>query len=447
MGHSILGGIPILLFIVITVITKKTALSAWISSLLAIIMLKGIHFIPEYIQTLYDVLSDNSFQLLLIVAMGFSGIAAVLEKSGAMLGFQNILRKVCKNRRSTLFFTWILGGIIFIDDYLNALAVSASMKGISDNYKIPREHLAYTTNCMGACVCVLVPISSWAAFAVGIGAAYNVGPNDYLQAIPFMFYPITSIILCLLTGFDLFPKIGALKKAYLRVQTNGNVLDNQDCNVKEIDTRSLKATSPWNFLIPVGVLIIGIILADSDLVVGMILAIVSMFFLFVPQKIFKVDSFLETFTSGMSAVLPLILNIFAVYIMENASAKMGFMDALAQLISTHFPKVILPMMAFISVAAITFFAASFWALIVISYPIFIPMAAATGIPAYIIIAAIMSGVALGSQSCLYSDAIFMVSAGTGVSNARQFEVVLPYTIIGAAFASVLFLVVGIRLAM
>ena len=66
---------------------------------------------------------------------------------------------------------------------------------------------------------------------------------------------------------------------------------------------------------------------------------------------------------------------------------------------------------------------------------------------YIIIAAIMSGVALGSQSCLYSDAIFMVSAGTGVSNTGQFEVVLPYTIIGAAFAAILFLVVGIRLAM
>lgn len=98
------------------------------------------------------------------------------------------------------------------------------MKGISDKQRIPREHLAYTVNCMGACVCVLLPVSSWAAFAVGCAAEQNLGMPEYLQAIPFMFYPICAILISLLLALGKFPKIGQMKKAYERVDSGGPLL-------------------------------------------------------------------------------------------------------------------------------------------------------------------------------------------------------------------------------
>ena len=216
MANELWAGIPLLILIAGALITKRIMEPALISSVVAVAMLEGGNFVNGYVGKMYEVLSNPSYQLLVFVGLGFAGISALLEKSGAMLGFRRVMEKICRTRSQTIFFTWLLGGIVFIDDYLNALAVSASMKGISDEKRIPREHLAYTVNCMGACVCVLLPISSWAAFAVGCASEQNMGMTEYLQAIPFMFYPICAILISLLLAFGKFPRLGELKKAYRR---------------------------------------------------------------------------------------------------------------------------------------------------------------------------------------------------------------------------------------
>ena len=442
MNNAWLAGIPLFIFILGTLISKKIEAAALVSSVLAVVMLEKANFLPGYIAKMYEVCADSSFQLLVIVSLCFAGMAELLERSGAMFGFRRFLERVCRTEKKTAFFTWLLGGVIFIDDYLNALAVSASMKSISDEKRIPREHLAYTTNCMGACVCVLIPVSSWAAFAIGCGVEQGAGLKDYLEAIPMMFYPICAIIICLLVGLKIFPPIGMLKKAYRRVEQGGAVLDEKDARIEEINADDLKAASPVNFLIPVAVLVGGMLYFDNNIIAGVLLALAAMFIMYLVQRVFTPDSFIRTFVKGAGNVLPLVINIFVVYIMEKAVSEMGFIDYLTGLLSRMFPRAVLPMVAFLSVAAICFFAASFWALIAIAFPLFLPMAASVGLPAAVIIAAVMSGVALGSQACLYSDAIFMVAAGTGVSNTRQFEVVLPYTIIGAVAAALLFLAVG-----
>ena len=190
MNTQLMAGIPFLLLIVGALATRRIIEPAVISSVAAVAMLAGADFMTVYIEKMYQVLTDESFQLLVIVGTGFAGMSALLEKSGATLGFRRILEKFCKTRAAALFCTWLLGAVIFIDDYLNALAVSESMKGISDKMRIPREHLAYTVNCMGACVCVLLPVSSWAAFAVSCAAGHGMGMKEYLAAVPLMFYPI-----------------------------------------------------------------------------------------------------------------------------------------------------------------------------------------------------------------------------------------------------------------
>jgi Na+/H+ antiporter NhaC len=144
-------------------------------------------------------------------------------------------------------------------------------------------------------------------------------------------------------------------------------------------------------------------------------------------------------------MMPLLITIYLTFIMEMSVEEMGFMDYLTGLISRTFPAWSIPVIAFVSVSVITFFAASFWSLIVISFPIFLPMAAAMGVNPSLVIGAVMSGVALGSQACLYSDAIFMVAAGTEVPNDVQFRTVLPYVLIGAACAAVLFFLAGLFL--
>lgn len=444
MELRILAGIPFLILIVGALVTRRIIEPAFLSSVLAVAMLAGTDFVTAYAEKMYQVLADESFQLLIIVGAGFAGMSALLEKSGAMLGFRGVLEKFCRTKASTLFCTWLLGGIIFIDDYLNALAVSESMKGIADQRRIPREHLAYTVNCMGACVCVLLPVSSWAAFAVACAAGQGMGMTEYLGAIPMMFYPICAIVISLLLALGKFPKIGQLKRAYERVEQGGELLENRAKTVKNSEATAA-GSSPLNFLVPMAALIAGMVIFEQNIVIGMMAALVVMLIMYPAEGIIKWKDMFDTFMEGASTIMPLLITMYVTFIMEAAVAEMGFMEYLTGLISRTFPAWSIPVIAFGSVALITFFAASFWSLIVISFPIFLPMAVSMGVNPSLVIGAIMSGAALGSQACLYSDAIFMVAAGTDVPNDTQFRTVLPYVLIGAGAAAVMYIAAGIFL--
>lgn len=444
MEPRILAGIPFLILIVGALVTRRIIEPAFLSSVLAVAMLAGTDFVTAYAEKMYQVLADESFQLLIIVGAGFAGMSALLEKSGAMLGFRGVLEKFCRTKASTLFCTWLLGGIIFIDDYLNALAVSESMKGIADQRRIPREHLAYTVNCMGACVCVLLPVSSWAAFAVACAAGQGMGMTEYLGAIPMMFYPICAIVISLMLALGKFPKLGQLKRAYERVEQGGELLENRAKTVKNSEATAA-GSSPLNFLVPMAALIAGMVIFEQNIVIGMMAALVVMLIMYPAEGIIKWKDMFDTFMEGASTIMPLLITMYVTFIMEAAVAEMGFMEYLTGLISRTFPAWSIPVIAFGSVALITFFAASFWSLIVISFPIFLPMAVSMGVNPSLVIGAIMSGAALGSQACLYSDAIFMVAAGTDVPNDTQFRTVLPYVLIGAGAAAVMYIAAGIFL--
>lgn len=444
MELRILAGIPFLILIVGALVTRRIIEPAFLSSVLAVVMLAGTDFVTAYAEKMYQVLADESFQLLIIVGAGFAGMSALLEKSGAMLGFRGVLEKFCRTKASTLFCTWLLGGIIFIDDYLNALAVSESMKGIADQRRIPREHLAYTVNCMGACVCVLLPVSSWAAFAVACAAGQGMGMTEYLGAIPMMFYPICAIVISLMLALGKFPKLGQLKRAYERVEQGGELLENRAKTVKNSEATAA-GSSPLNFLVPMAALIAGMVIFEQNIVIGMMAALVVMLIMYPAEGIIKWKDMFDTFMEGASTIMPLLITMYVTFIMEAAVAEMGFMEYLTGLISRTFPAWSIPVIAFGSVALITFFAASFWSLIVISFPIFLPMAVSMGVNPSLVIGAIMSGAALGSQACLYSDAIFMVAAGTDVPNDTQFRTVLPYVLIGAGAAAVMYIAAGIFL--
>ena len=439
MYSEIIGGIPLVILILGALCTRRIIEPACLSSIVAVVMLYGTDFVNGYLEKMYQVLADPSFQLLIIVGIGFTGISALADASGAMAGFRRIMEKKCKTQHTTIFCTWLLGAIVFIDDYLNALAVSAAMKGISDKMRIPREHLAYTVNCMGACVCVMLPFSSWAAFAVGCAGQQGMGMKEYMGAIPFMFYPICAIVIALLLAYGFIPKIGELKRAYERVEAGGSVLASAQ---KEKKTDLEKESSVWNFVIPMLALIIGMVAFNKNIVVGMLMAIVCMLVMYVGQKLIKVTEFFDTFLNGCSGMTPMLITIFVTFIMEKCTEEMGFTDFVTRFMSRTVPAGFLPATAFLSVSCITFFAASFWTLIVIAFPIFLPMAVSMGVNPSLVIGAVMSGVALGSQTCLYSDAIFMVSAGTGVPNDTQFRVVAPYVLCGVVPATMLFIAAG-----
>lgn len=449
MEYGIISCVPIAVLIIGVLITKKMPEMIILSSVVGAALVYKADLFNGYVKMLYGALSNPSYQFLLMLLLGFGGMIKLFEKSGAFLGFSNIISKFANTQKKSMVATWIMGIIMFVDDYLNVLAVSFSMKEITDRNRIPREHLAYGVNSMGACVCVLIPFTSWAAFAIGVINQQGLGFGEYVKALPYMFFPIIAILVCFLVAIGVIPKVGIIKKAYERVAEGGPLLAEENnggggsiVNMESNDLDDVKPSSPLNFFIPIIVLIVVMLIFDNDVIHGIIAALLVQAVMYIAQKNMTLSQFMGSFFEGIVGMAPLAFIICFAYILGDANTQLGFsnyvINGLTRTISPSF----LPAITFIVVGLVAFAAASFWVLIVITVPIFVPLAVNMGIDPAIIVAAIMSGVAFGSKFCFYSDAVFMTSAGTGVPNMTQIKAVAPYVLGSAVLAAICFLIVG-----
>jgi len=369
----------------------------------------------------------------------------LFEKSGSLMGIGNALSRYADSPKKSMVVTWLVGIIMFVDDYLNVLATSFSMRNLTDRNGVPREHLAYGVNSMGACVCVLIPFTSWAAFAVGTISEQGLGFNDYVRSIPYMFFPWIAIIVCLLVAIGVIPKVGLIKKAYERVAAGGPVLLEEKAGASlvniEVDENA-KPTTPLNFIVPIVVLIAAVLIFDNDVIHGIIAALVVQAVMYIAQRIMTLEEYMSTLFEGISSMAPLAVVISFAYVLGSANDAMGFAPYVIGIMTKAISPQLLPAFAFIIVALVAFAAASFWVLIIITVPIFVPLSVSMGVDPAIIVAGIMSGVAFGSKFCFYSDAVFMTSAGTGISNMTQIKAVAPYVLGSAVLAILFYLAVG-----
>lgn len=434
--------LPILLLVIVAAISRNLLFSMICASVLAVVLECGIGSFTGYIDHIYEVLGNSTLQYILIFAVLAGAMIKLLEKSGAMTGFSKIINRLANTQRKSMFLTWLLGGIIFIDDYLNALAVSTTMIGITDKQKVPREHLAYTVNSMGACVCVMLPVTSWAACAISTLKDINIGKMVYIQAIPFMFYPIAAILICLLLALGIFPKLGNMKKAYTRVEQGGDTLDEiSRQNNPEVETKDHMGNA-WFFIVPMVVLVAVTIVTGINLVAGLFATLLTQGILYIATKTISFQEYFECVVRGAESMTEINLVIVLAFVMNLALSNMGFSDSVISFCSENIIPQLLPVIVFLAVAFLAYVTANFWALVVLTIPIFVPMAVKMGVNPAVIVGAIMSGVAFGSHCCMYADSVFMTSVGTGVNNLVQVKAMLPYAVIGGLIATVLFLVTG-----
>ena len=445
--YGIISLVPIAILIVGVIITKKMTEMLIVSTFIGAILIFKQGFFSGYISLFYETMAGDMFQFLFLILIFVGALITLLEKSGAMMGFSDVVTKLANTPRKAMLITWILGIIVFIDDYLNNLAVGSCMRGITDKLGIPREHLAYMVNSTGACVCVILPFSTWGAFAIGCIGEFGLGFSNYVHSIPFMFYPWAAIIISLLLGLGFFPKLGPMKKAYERVANGGDVTVPPDPSgavaVVSIEADpDTKPSSMWNFLIPMIVMIAGVIIFDNDIIHGLMLSLLCVFIMYLAQRIMTLTQFMNGFLEGITNMANLIFIVLIAFVLATENDKMGMSPYVIGVMSEHVSPAILPPMTFLICAFIAFTSGSLWALIAIATPVFVPLAQGMGIPPEMLIAGIMSGTALGSQICFYVDAVFMTAAATGVPNMVYVRHSAIYVIIGVVVATIAFAVAG-----
>lgn len=445
MGNLIVF-IPITVLIAGALITRKIAPSMIAAAFLAAVIIYRGNFFSGFIEMIYKTLSNPSYQFVLIILAGFGGLIKLFQESGALLGFGNLLSRYAHGPKKPLIIAWLMAFVMFGDDYLASLAVSFSMKEITDRNRIPREHLAYQANVMASCVCVLIPLSSWTAFTVGLISDHGLTYMDYISAIPYMFYPLIASALCLLIAAGIVPKAGPLKKAYERVKEGGPAFYEEEREKSIVNLEmpeNQKATSALNAVIPIIVLVIVVLMFDNDLVHGLLAAIAVQGVLYIPQKIMTISEFVDHFFEGAKSMAAMAVLICFGFMLSSANEEIGLFDVLIGGLGHTVPPALLPVLVFVIVAFITFATAGYWLMQVIAIPIFIPLALAMNVNPALVIAAVMSGVTLGCNCCFYADPVFMTAAGTGISNLRLVKTTAPYAIGAAVLSAAGYLVTGL----
>lgn len=449
MSYGLIATLIVLVIVIGAITTKKCEAFLIAGSMAGALVLWKQNFLSEWVSTLEGVISDEAYVILICGLFG--SLVALLTASKGSFGFTKIVTKICNTERKTLFTTFLLGILIFVDDYLNVLSIGTAMKGSYDKKKVPREALAYLLDSTGAPVCVLIPFSSWAAYFGAIflqqdcvkSLAGGSLMKTYLMAVPYCVYPIVALIIVFLFCMGWFPKLGGMKKAYDRVSTTGKTYSDvsRKYNIGS-EYGEEEGRSVWFFIIPLAILV-GIAVVTGDLVIAAIIAILVCMVLYIGAKIMTFSEFWDTFVKGFADMLPIIILLISALTFQKIASEMEMTEFFVDLCKPIMSGAVFPMIAFIIVGLLAFMIANAWGVCTLVAPVLLPLGASVGADIVLVMAAILSGCAFGNHACFYCDTTVLASNGAGIDNLEHAGSQLPYVLIGAAVSVIGFLILGL----
>ncbi|GEN24000.1 Na+/H+ antiporter NhaC family protein [Halomonas cupida] len=439
--------VPSLIVLVVAIATHRTLEALAIGSLAGLILLEPSDYIGELADISLTVMMDETIAWLILVCGLMGGFIAMLEKSGCTLSFSHFMSRLVKTRRQSMLSTAMLGVMIFIDDYLNALATSAAMKRLTDRFGVSREKLAYIVDSTAAPMCILVPISTWAVYFAELlrtnGATEGSGMALYIQSIPFMLYGWVAMGLVFLVAIGLVPDLGPMKKAEARARAGQPIPDGApDVGMKDEVPRGNPWAGVFNFVAPMAVLIGASAWFEIDLLKGVIAAVLFTIVLYLVQRLATFSTLMDSIMDGFRTMM-LPLAIVAVgFVLREVNDQLGMTQFMIDSLAPFLTPALLPAIVFLSMAVVVFATGSSWGVFVISIPIVVPMAVHMDASMPLVVGALLSASSFGSHACFFSDSSVLSSQGSGVLPMQHALTQLPYTLIGATVTTIGFLVLG-----
>lgn len=167
-SYGIITLLPPVFIIIFALVTKKTLEALLLGGLIGSVIAYGTGFFWGYLDFMYEVLSDTGNIWMILTVGLFGSFIAIMRKAKATSGFTRLVLKYSDSEKKSMFIAWILGLIIFVDEYLNVLTIGNAMRTVCDQQKTPREMLAYIIDSTGVPVCMLIPISTQAVYWAGM---------------------------------------------------------------------------------------------------------------------------------------------------------------------------------------------------------------------------------------------------------------------------------------
>ena len=453
MEYGIWTLLPIVVVVALALTTRRTLEPLIAGSVVAYVIIAGWQFPTAWADAFFNVASNREYQWVFMVCALFGSLIALLGASHGTLGFSKWLRKLCRGPKSTLLVTWIMGVLIFVDDYLIIMTVSTSMQRLSDHHKVPREALSYIIDSTGAPVCALLPFSTWAVFFAamfysepGVEAlGYGSPIETFLHVIPFVFYAIFAILMVPSFCLGLAPKVGRMKAAYARVKATGMVYSEESRRLNleedEDDPTSSVSGSAIDFALPIGILIF-LSVFTGDIFLAVLSAIVSCMVLYIPRGKMSLTRFCDLSMHGFCNLVPTVAVIFFAFVMQEAMMDIDIANYVISIMLPVMSAPIFPAITFLLVAALNFSTGSVWGIPAIVSPIIMPLCFSLGANPLITMGAIISGAVLGSHACFYSSATVLTSSCCKIQNMDHAMSQLPYAALTAGLSTAGYLICG-----
>ena len=459
--------LPPVIAIIFALKTKEVYISLLIGVVSGTLLLTNFHLV-ESLNLLFDTVVNclskpsNIGILIFLVMLGI--IVTLMTKSGGSQAYGKWAKKKMKSSKQSLFSTFILGVVIFVDDYFNCLTVGSVMREITDEFKVSRAMLAYIIDSTAAPVCIIAPISSWAAAVSGYTSGD--GFQLFLNTIPFNLYALLTIVMvCYVIGSEFH--FGKMKKHELAAQ-NGDVCFGDDSYQTNEEISYNQKGKVLDLILPVIVLIMSCIIgmiytggffdgkdlitafsqcdASRGLVYGTFVTLVFVFILYIPRKIISYNEFVECIPEGFKAMVPSILILVLAWslgdLVSNQLQAGAFVYNTLQ--SASISTAILPACLFIVGAGLSFSTGTSWG----TFGILIPMATSLfpeGSTMLVIsIASILAGAVCGDHISPISDTTIMASTGAKCNHLYHVTTQIPYALVVASACFIGFLLLDLH---
>ncbi|MCI7413509.1 Na+/H+ antiporter NhaC family protein [Hornefia butyriciproducens] len=463
--------VPPIIAIVLALVTKEVYSSLFIGIVVGGLLYSGFSF-PGTIKHVFTdgivaQLTDayNVGILIFLVILGI--MVCLMNKSGGSAAFGRWAQKHIKTKKGAQFATIVLGILIFIDDYFNCLTVGSVMLPVTDRFKISRAKLAYLIDATAAPVCIIAPISSWAAAVSGFVPGNQNGIALFCSCIPWNFYALFTIaFMFAITAMQ--ADYGLMEQHELNATTKGDLFTTQERPYAEADKAKLKEDGKlFDMLIPVIVLIICCVIgmlwsggmfsgknfveafANSDasvgLAVGSFFALIITLVIYMARRVMNFTEFMACVPDGFAAMIAPILILTFAWSLKGMTDSLGASVYVAGLIKNTAGSLmnLLPFIIFLIAVGLAFATGTSWGTFGILIPIVVTAFKDTD-PNLMIIAmsACMAGAVCGDHCSPISDTTIMASAGAQCYHINHVNTQLPYAMTVAAISAVTYIVAG-----
>ena len=467
---------PPIVAIVLALITKEVYSSLLIGIAIGALFyanfsLEGalVHMLGAGTETepggLLMVLSDSYNMGILVFLVILGTMVCLMNKAGGSAAFGRWAEKHIHSRVGAQLATILLGCLIFIDDYFNCLTVGSVMRPVTDRHNISRSKLSYLIDATAAPVCIIAPISSWAAAVSGFVEGED-GLSLFMQAIPYNFYALLTIVM--MVAMVLMNVEYGLMAKHEKNAKNGDLFSAPDASYAKAEVEDVNPNGRvCDLVIPIVILIISCVIgmiytggffdgtdfvsafsgcdASLGLTLGSAVALVITIIFYLIRRVLTFEKCMSCLPEGFKAMVPAILILTLAWTLKAMTDSLGADVYVAALVDEYARNMVsfLPAIIFLVGCFLAFATGTSWGTFGILIPIVVSVFQSTNHELMIIsISACMAGAVCGDHCSPISDTTIMASAGAQCDHVNHVSTQLPYAFTVAAISFVTYIVAG-----